>query len=85
MSECVTEITDEQYQAILNFEAVVIIEFEKEDGSRYGELHYEGDLDECQAEAERPELIIRFKSCDKIIGKTAVRVCDLIKPTEDRP
>ena len=73
------EITRDQFDNIQKVEAVVLRDYEREDGSRFSKLVKWGDAAEMQIVANTPEILI-VPNCVKCLGQQMVMVSDLLPP-----
>lgn len=79
---CPLEMTQEEYDDIKTAEAVVVREYEREDGSRFACLVEHGGLEEMKIIADRTWIFIRLTGQPKIVGQLAVAVSDLLGPPQ---
>lgn len=77
--DCPLSVTQEQYDAISQCEAIVVSEFEREDGSRYGNIIDWGDESEMHDRANTIDILILPLGI-KSLGKVVVPVSQLINP-----
>ena len=80
MKSCPLHVTPEEVEEIKNYEAVLVREYERKDGSRFAEVISMGSIDEMKSEAERPEILLRFDGSPELIGSIAVLVSALLPP-----
>jgi len=77
MIECPVNVTAEDYDAFIKHDAVVVVEYEREDQSRFGQIEAWGDWDEMQDQADTPRLAI-VPAGLRIICQKAIRVAELL-------
>jgi hypothetical protein len=79
--DCPLSITQQQYDEIAKCEAVVVREWERDDGTRFGEIIDWGDNSEMRDIADTPQILIVPLGI-KSVGKVVVPVSQLI-PEKD--
>ena len=77
MTTCITEVTQEELDEITKCEAVVIREYERDDGSRFGKIIAWGDSEEMQDVADMHGIYVMPVGLH-IICDSKVLVKDLI-------
>ncbi len=76
---CHINIDEAELVKIKEAEAIVVREYERTDGSRFGEVLLIGDMKNCQELADESKTVIQSKNY-KVISDTAVLVKDLQLP-----
>ena len=77
--ECPVIVTQEDYDQFRFSEAVVVVEYERQDGSRFGQIEAWGDAEEMQDQADTPRIAIVPVGL-RLICQSPVLVSDLLNP-----
>ena len=81
MNYCKTTVTPEQAEAMRSADAVVIVIVERDDGTKTGTVTFVGSKAECEAEADRPEIVLVFSGTKSISAEVAL-CSELLIPEE---
>jgi len=80
MSECPLQMTQAEYSQILKCDAVIVREYERDNGTRWAVPVAWGDAEEMQEQAEIPTLQVVIDGVQgvKIVCQRAVLVSELL-------
>jgi hypothetical protein len=77
MSECPLQMTHDEYRQILKCDAVIVREYERDNGNRWAVPVAWGDAEEMQQQAEIPTLQVVPEGVS-IVCQRAVLVSELV-------